>query len=682
MYKILSLDGGGVRGLIPTQILAHLESRLIDELGDPDLRVIDFFDFICGTSAGGALSLTYLLPPVPGSRRYSAKDVWQQYQKLLPSVFSLNLWDKINTGWGLTKPKYDAHPLETWFRFLYHNYRLSQIEKPCLITAYDYLSRRPLYFRSHRAALTASEDFELFDVARATSAAPSYFAPHTLSNIDESSQYYCLDGIVFAYSPALAAYAEVRTLSNTYRASSMYLLSLGTGIAHEPVESEEMGEWGGLHWGAVIAKMMADGSALTVDDQLRNIFLDSPENYLRLNPHLAEEVSSEMDCATPENIAMLGETTQKYIDSHQSEIDSIISVLIEDYRPAHHKTAGVKEYHPDKFLHFPYIDPEQVKLPVSFSADSASQAHFFCADHSMDFNQFNQLTDRLTHYLLKTLNLQPSDRILAVLDVNLSSLLFVWSICRLGASVSLLSKMPDESTWEKSSESYTKRLVAGSFFAENPWLAQHQPDWLSDGYDPNLDSRPSQPKRSWLTKVKNLLSATQKSTHDLINLPRIETGLTGESHSGRQDLNLDYAPPLFLQNSQLGFAYNLTDLAILTEQMQSYISRKSYGNSPLTFVLADVWPHPICLSLAFMVAPQHDARVYWLSDTASEQDILATLDKSCVYTLASANWYLQTADLLEQKTVRFENIAGSLCLGPATAMRAWYRCTKQRLWVI
>ena len=61
-FRILSIDGGGIRGLIPAQVLTVLETKLQKASGNPDARIADYFDLVAGTSTGGILTCIYLCP--------------------------------------------------------------------------------------------------------------------------------------------------------------------------------------------------------------------------------------------------------------------------------------------------------------------------------------------------------------------------------------------------------------------------------------------------------------------------------------------------------------------------------------------------------------------------------------------------------------------------------------------
>src|SRR5438045_2323917 len=109
--RILSLDGGGIRGIIPGVILSCLEKKL-QEADNSNLRIGDYFDFIAGTSTGGILACAYLMPGNTGKARYSADDAVNLYFKEGTGIFSRSFYEKISSAYGLLDEKYSASALE------------------------------------------------------------------------------------------------------------------------------------------------------------------------------------------------------------------------------------------------------------------------------------------------------------------------------------------------------------------------------------------------------------------------------------------------------------------------------------------------------------------------------------------------------------------------------------------
>ena len=92
--RILSLDGGGVRGLIPAQILIYVEQKLQEKTGNSRAKIAEYFDLIAGTSAGGILTCLYLCPDPnsPNKPLLSAEEVLQFYYEKSDQIFAKSFW--------------------------------------------------------------------------------------------------------------------------------------------------------------------------------------------------------------------------------------------------------------------------------------------------------------------------------------------------------------------------------------------------------------------------------------------------------------------------------------------------------------------------------------------------------------------------------------------------------------
>ncbi|HEY4786301.1 MAG TPA: patatin-like phospholipase family protein, partial [Bacteroidales bacterium] len=181
--RILSIDGGGIRGIIPGTVLAELEKRIAAVTKKEQAHISDYFDLIAGTSTGGILASILICPDSGKQARYTAQEAVDLYFKKGEEIFSTSLWQKIKTADGMLDEKYPVTGLEDALNEYLGNVKLSQALKPCLITSYDILNRRAVFFNSMDAR-DEYTDFYLRDIARATSAAPTYFEvadTHSLS---------------------------------------------------------------------------------------------------------------------------------------------------------------------------------------------------------------------------------------------------------------------------------------------------------------------------------------------------------------------------------------------------------------------------------------------------------------------------------------------------------------------
>ena len=118
MKKILSVDGGGIRGIIPAKILSELEN--LDQLrhNNTNLRLTERFDLFAGTSTGGLLTSLYLLPDKEDKTkaRYTAQEVFEFYKEFGPKIFRLTPLQIIKSGGGLFRSRYDENVLSNLMR--------------------------------------------------------------------------------------------------------------------------------------------------------------------------------------------------------------------------------------------------------------------------------------------------------------------------------------------------------------------------------------------------------------------------------------------------------------------------------------------------------------------------------------------------------------------------------------
>jgi patatin-like phospholipase/acyl hydrolase len=320
---ILSIDGGGIRGIVPGQILIHIEHLLKEIFDDSTYKIADHFDLIAGTSTGGILACAYLLSEFDRPK-YTAEEVVDIYFERGDDIFTIPLFHRIRSAGGVLDEKYPAEGLEEALQDYFGDAKLSDLLKPSLITAYDIKRRKAHFFTQHDAE-DPDHNFYLRDVARATAAAPTFFEVSKIKS--EANKYYPLiDGGIFANNPALCAYAEMRNKFSTkelkVQASDILLLSVGTGYAKISYSYDESKDWGLAAWAKPALDMMMAGVSDTVDYQLRQIFeaAGASKQYLRINGELPPGIDPNMDCVDPENLNALKGFGNNLYERHKQAI--------------------------------------------------------------------------------------------------------------------------------------------------------------------------------------------------------------------------------------------------------------------------------------------------------------------------------------------------------------------------
>jgi patatin-like phospholipase/acyl hydrolase len=349
--RILSLDGGGMRGIIPATVLEYVENKIIEITKNPNARLADYFDMVAGTSTGGILSGFYLTPsktlfkedPIS---KYKASEALDFYSKDGYKIFN----ESKKFGWfGLRQlfnaAQYSPKELERILHREFRHLHLKELLKPCIITTYNLQSKNSFFFSS-REPINKDRAFYLKDVLRSTSAAPTYFPPAFIKNISTQKEMINIDGGVFANNPAMCAYSEARATDfgdiSFPGAKDILVLSIGTGGGQFDLPNvKKSSNWGILPWATSIPDIMMDGSIDTVDYQMKNIFdtLNQKDkfNYKRVDvPKGKRTYSSDMADASPENVEALKKAGIEALKAAQTKgeneytLDEFIYQLIEN----------------------------------------------------------------------------------------------------------------------------------------------------------------------------------------------------------------------------------------------------------------------------------------------------------------------------------------------------------------
>jgi patatin-like phospholipase/acyl hydrolase len=313
--RVLSVDGGGIRGLIPALVLAELEQRA-------GRAVSALFDVLAGTSKGGILALALSRPGEHGRPAWRAQDLVELYEVWGPKIFSRTIWQRIRSAEGALDEKYRAADFDEMLERYFGETRLAEALNDVLITAYDTERRVPFIFKSAKARERADDDFPMRLAARATASAPTYFEPLRLETGTVGQYYSLIDGGVFANNPAMCAYAEVRRRRPD---DDVLLVSLGTGILTRPLHHHTIKDWGALEWARPILDVVFDGVNQCTDYQLRQLLPAAA--YHRFQVRL-DERSEHIDDAGPENLRALRLKGEELIATHGARLDALCERLL------------------------------------------------------------------------------------------------------------------------------------------------------------------------------------------------------------------------------------------------------------------------------------------------------------------------------------------------------------------
>lgn len=332
-FKILSIDGGGMRGIIPAKILCELEEELQKDHGE-DARLCDYFDLICGTSTGGIIAIGLALG-------MSAKEMLNLYIEHGKEIFS-HKWFRLFTKGRF----YDQNILKKYLQEAYGDARIDNCRTRICIPTYD-LYRGVIHVLKTRHHKGLSRDYHIpaVDAALSTSAAPVYFHPYTFhyTNIDSentNSAFHHVDGGVFANNPALIGAIEANSCLDVPW-ENIELLSLGTGevLLKELKPSKKIRA---RYWlnpicqdGLRLYELVASAQSVNIDNTLAMLQKGIGKNaekrfkYIRIQHPLNRKI--DLDASDEESLEILMHIGQELYKQNDTDLKSFIETKIQPY---------------------------------------------------------------------------------------------------------------------------------------------------------------------------------------------------------------------------------------------------------------------------------------------------------------------------------------------------------------
>ncbi|KAJ9674468.1 hypothetical protein PVL29_023801 [Vitis rotundifolia] len=360
LITILSIDGGGIRGLIPGTVLGFLESEL-QKLDGEDARISDYFDVIAGTSTGGLVTAMLTTPNEnTGRPLFSAKDIKDFYLEHCPKIFPQDSHDPIphvtKVVTALSGPKYDGKYLHNLVKEKLGETRLHQTLTNVVIPTFDIKCLQPTIFSTYQVKSRPSLDALLSDICIGTSAAPTYLPAHYFETKDPAGgvrEFNLIDGGVAANNPTLVAIGEVtkeiiRGSPDFFPIKPMdygrfLVISLGTGSskAEEKYNADEAAKWGVLGWltsggSSPLVNVFTQASGDMVDLHLSEVFqaLHSEKSYLRIQDDALSGITSSVDIATKENLDDLVKIGEELLKKRVSRVNLDTGI----FEPSNHET--------------------------------------------------------------------------------------------------------------------------------------------------------------------------------------------------------------------------------------------------------------------------------------------------------------------------------------------------------
>ena len=271
---ILSVDGGGSRGVIPVGLLNHIER-------EERISVRDTFDFFAGVSTG-ALVAAFLARNL-GNMEQLLNDGYSS--ESMTRLFDKSIWDKM-LGRLQNQPKYDGVNKRAYIDEQADSVLINDIvDKHLLILAYDFISRELVTFKNNRGHDSVYNP-PLAEICDAATAAPTLYPPVATTS---PKRRWLIDGALATNDPSQCAICEALAMGHLL--DDIWMLSLGTGKPAHDLSQEERDKiggdsrgWGILDWltNGLLDHMMTASSSVSAHqcEQLLG------HRYLRINGEL------------------------------------------------------------------------------------------------------------------------------------------------------------------------------------------------------------------------------------------------------------------------------------------------------------------------------------------------------------------------------------------------------------
>ena len=323
--RVLAIDGGGVRGVIPAYFI-----RRIEELASKPAWQL--FDVICGTSTGAFIT-ALLTQPTP----LSGRELVEYYSGAEPAkFFTRSLLYRIVSGDGLLRPKYpESSHSEPIRRALGETAELKDAKTEILIPIYDLRSKPPraVYLTRHGALESPSRNYKLWEVVKAASTATGYFPGWAFRSVDGRSLHYPVDAGIFLNNPALQGLTHATELYGGRSEKGAIpehfaVLSLGTGAFDHPIVGAEAERWGFLRWAPNLIDMIFEAQSEATNHQVGSMLdvTSGDHHYVRLQARLPEAFL--LDDTSKVDLGKMEAAAEREMKSKAGDIDRLVEELL------------------------------------------------------------------------------------------------------------------------------------------------------------------------------------------------------------------------------------------------------------------------------------------------------------------------------------------------------------------
>ncbi|KAK6940815.1 Patatin-like phospholipase domain [Dillenia turbinata] len=285
--RVLTIDGGGSSAIVSGAALIHLEHQIQAITADSNARIADYFDVFAGTGIGAILAALLTADNGSGRPLFTARDAVKFLTENHSQMFKLSSTSSLLHRKRRFSGKCLDKVLKEVFKSNEKALTLRDTCKPLLVPCYDLKSSAPFVFSKADASESASFDFELWKVCRASSSTPSMFNPFELTSVDGKTSCLAVDGGLVMNNPTAAAVTHVLHNKRDFPAvngvEDLLVMSFGNGPSTVPSKTKVRRN--GECSTASVIDIVLDGVSETVDQMLGNAFSWNRSDYLRIQAY-------------------------------------------------------------------------------------------------------------------------------------------------------------------------------------------------------------------------------------------------------------------------------------------------------------------------------------------------------------------------------------------------------------
>jgi|TARA_B110000971_G_scaffold193834_1_gene207022 patatin-like phospholipase/acyl hydrolase len=316
--RVLSIDGGGMRGIIPATYLETMEN--ISGLG-----VSELFDVMVGTSTGAILSVGLTVANEKNKPKYKASDFVKLYQNMGSVIFHKkhSMFKVLD---GIFRPSYDPNGYEKLLEEYFGETTISEALTEIVVPSIELQDMKMHIFTRSKARKESIYDFKIREIIRAATAAPSFFPAADLNDVDGKSMGTFVDAGLSTNNPGMIALVEAKKLAKD---ANFLFVSLGTGAISKPIDAMKAKNWGEVEWLKSIFDLQGDAQSSYTEIAI-STFLENNKNnsYHRFQIDL-HRLPIQLDDTKPKDIEELRVAAIKATKEQFNTINQLTQRLME-----------------------------------------------------------------------------------------------------------------------------------------------------------------------------------------------------------------------------------------------------------------------------------------------------------------------------------------------------------------